>query len=94
MTVQQFARHWLERQGMLNTESDYDKQVGQDVLAMINFIEAQHHDYSSLMLLFAMLTAIYKAYDDKDNAIWRDYWTSDEGKRVLADSTKQGTQEG
>lgn len=70
MTISQFALRWLAKQGMIDTESAYDTRVGQEVLRLVEFLEREIHGLKDILLLFALVTAIYKAYDDQECDIW------------------------
>ena len=79
-----FARKWLEQNGLFDKDSDYDGWLGESVMEVWEFIAKQGHSGGSASRVFALLQAIYEAYDNPDHPIWQAYWQSDEGKALIA----------
>lgn len=73
MTLAQFAHAWLERQGMIDTDSVFDAQIGRNVLRLIHHLEQDVCSLKDVLLLFAIVTNMYKAYDDAQSDIWQAY---------------------
>ncbi len=84
MTSREFARKWLEKQGMFDKDSDFDGWIGETVMEVWNFIADQGHSGGSAAMLFACLDGIRKDYDDENSVIWQEYWQSDAGKALVA----------
>ncbi len=79
-----FARKWLEQNGLFDKDSDYDGWLGESVMKVWEFIAKQGHSGGSASRVFALLQAIYEAYNNPDHPIWQAYWQSDEGKALIA----------
>ena len=84
MNSREFARQWLEREGLFDKDSDYDGWLGTRIMEVIEFIAKQGHSGGSMFRLLDILNRIYTDYDNNDSPLWQAYWQSDEGKRLLA----------
>ncbi len=84
MTSTEFAKKWLEKEGLFDKDSDYDGALGTIVLEAWEFIVNQGHSGGSAARTFQLLQAIYEAYERPDHPIWKAYWDSDEGKALIA----------
>ncbi len=82
MNSNQFAHIWLETHGLFDKDSDYDGWLGKSVEETWAFIASQGHSGGSAARTFQLLQAIYEAYDNPDDPIWKAYWESDEGRKI------------
>jgi hypothetical protein len=84
MNSRQFARKWLERNGLFRKESDYEGWLGEKVMETWEYIANQGHSGSSAALLFEILGRIHVAYASEDHPIWQEFWDSPEGQALKA----------
>ena len=84
MNSSEFAHTWLKQNGLFDKDSDYDGALGEQVMEVWACIVKQGHSGGSASRIFALLQAIYQAYDDPLHPIWQAYWQSDEGKHIKA----------
>src|SRR5260221_3085322 len=82
MNSTEFAHIWLETHGLFDKDSDYDGWLGKSVEEVWHFIAKQGHSGGSSARTFQLLQAIYEAYDNPDDPIWKAYWESDEGRKL------------
>jgi hypothetical protein len=84
MNSRAFAKAWLEKEGLLDKDSDYDGWLGEVTLKTVEFIASQGHSGASGPLMIELLRMIYAVYQTEDHPIWQAYWESDEGKKLKA----------
>lgn len=84
MNSREFAKAWLERNGLFDKDSDYDGWLGECALSAWRFIASQGHSGMSMARIMDILARIYQAYETPDDPIWIAYWHSDEGRAQLA----------
>jgi len=84
MNSRDFARAWLEHNGLFDKDSDYDGWLGKCAMEVVEQIAGQGHSGASAMRLVEILGRLYADYDNGDSPIWRSYWESDEGRALKA----------
>ncbi len=90
MNSTEFAHIWLETHGLFDKDSDYDGWLGKSVEEVWHFIAKQGHSGGSAARTFQLLQAIYEAYDNPDDPIWKAYWESDEGRKLKKSFESRG----
>ncbi len=82
MNSREFAHAWLEQHGLFDKDSDYDGWLGKCTEQVVEFIATQGHSGASVRRMHELLYAIYEAYFNPDDPIWKAYWESDEGRKL------------
>lgn len=84
MNSREFAKAWLQKEGLFDKDSDYDGWLGETAMSTVEFIASQGHSGASLFQLLKIVSSIYEAYGSDDHPIWKAFMESDEGKRLAS----------
>lgn len=83
MNYRQFAKKWIEKSGLSDPDSDYNGELGRAVMELVEVFSKQGHSGMSAQLTTYAFDKLNRDYNDPKNELWKEYWKSPEGKKLM-----------
>lgn len=74
MTYKDFAKFWINKRGISDSDSDYNGMLGQAVMELAEVMSTQGHSGTSASMVSELFYQLNQAYQNADSPEWQE-WT-------------------